>query len=76
VGFYESEQAALKVVVDSLDRYGTDAVATLALAYTTPGDVRPIAEGAELANRALALVRASVASPPPATPASPARVPA
>jgi hypothetical protein len=57
VGFYETEQAALEDVVDSIDRYGAASVDTLALAYSTPGDVRPIAEGAALAERALAAVR-------------------
>lgn len=57
VGFYETERAALEDVVDSIDRYGADSVDTLALAYSTPGDVQPIAEGAALAERALATIR-------------------
>jgi hypothetical protein len=57
VGFYETERAALEDVVDSIDRYGRNSVDTLALAYSTPGDVRPIAEGEALAERALAAIR-------------------
>jgi hypothetical protein len=57
VGFYETERAALAEVVDSIDRYGAGSVDTLALAYSTPGDVQPIAEGRALAERALAAIR-------------------
>jgi hypothetical protein len=57
VGFYETERAALEDVIDSIDRYGADSVDTLALAYSTPGDVQPIAEGAALVERARAAIR-------------------
>jgi hypothetical protein len=57
VGFYETERAALEDVVDSIERYGATSVATLALAYSTPGDVRPIAKGPALAEHARAAVR-------------------
>ena len=57
VGFYETEQAALEDVLDSIDRYGASSVNTLALAYSTPGEVEPIAEGSALAERALTELR-------------------
>jgi hypothetical protein len=54
VGAYETESAALRVVAEAIRRYGPASVATLALDDAGPdGDGRPIAEGDELARRAL-----------------------
>jgi hypothetical protein len=54
VGMYETEEDALRAVVDSIRRYGRDSVATLALGRNDPeGDGKLIAQGRVLAERAL-----------------------
>jgi hypothetical protein len=61
VGFYKTEREALEEVVDSIDRYGRESVDTLGLGYSDPQAKTgyAIAEGEELAERALAVVRRS-----------------
>jgi hypothetical protein len=54
VGAYETEAGALRAVAEAIRRYGSGAASTLALDDAGPdGDGRPIAEGEELARRAL-----------------------
>jgi hypothetical protein len=54
VGMFDSEDEALRVVADSIKRYGRDSVVTLALGRNDPdGDGEVIAQGRALADRAL-----------------------
>jgi hypothetical protein len=54
IGVFETEADALRAVADAINRYGIDRVSTLSLDYDDPnGEGYPIAEGAELARRAL-----------------------
>jgi hypothetical protein len=54
VGGYETEAAALAVVRQSIERWGRQSVATLALARESRGRATALAEGDALAARALA----------------------
>jgi hypothetical protein len=55
VGFYDTEEAALNAVLESIERYGQASVATLALGYNDPhGPGYAIADGKALAERAIA----------------------
>jgi uncharacterized protein YukE len=64
VGFFPTEHEALQEVVEAITEDGVDAVETLGLGYNDPsGLVRRIADGAELAQRALAAFPAARLSP-------------
>jgi hypothetical protein len=54
VGAYDTEAAALAVVRRSIERWGRESVAALALARESRGRTQAIAAGAALAARALA----------------------
>ncbi|MBI3970870.1 MAG: hypothetical protein HY332_06235 [Chloroflexi bacterium] len=72
VGFFETEAAALAAVVDSIDRYGMEAVETLALAHFVSGEVAAVAEGEQLVEHALAAVRGKASNGKTASPPEPA----
>ncbi len=54
VGAYDTEDAALAVVRRSVEQWGRESVADLALARESRGRTRALAEGDALAERALA----------------------
>lgn len=67
VGYYETEQAALHDVLQSIRTHGEQSVTTLALGYDDPdGEGREIAVGqalAELARKAIELPHTASAHP-------------
>src|SRR5688572_28150372 len=68
VGYYDSEEAALRVVADTIRRHGREAVATMAMGFDAQdGRGYAIAEGdalAERAHAALAHLQVPQAQPP------------
>src|SRR5437773_1885564 len=63
VGCYETEQDALRDVAESIERYGTQSVETLALGFDDPnGAGRAIAKGRALAKLARERVKPVTAS--------------
>jgi hypothetical protein len=65
LGFFPTEREALQEVAASIRADGLDSVDTLGLGYNDPaGPVRRIADGPELAQRALRAARATRAPRP------------
>lgn len=76
IGFFDTDQAALAAVRDSIHRYGAASVETLALARFEGKEVEAVAAGQQLARRAMATVasvRDDAGAPAAAVSGSPAR---